>query len=130
MLLGVQGVLCVFQGQISGAQLNPIVTVMDALEGGRALESDSRVCDRSDLGRISGAIVRYLMFGLPLISLSRPVRSGPAQAFSEFVATFGLLSVIWGCSQLRSGAVAHRCRRLHHGSLLVHRVYVALQIPR
>jgi glycerol uptake facilitator-like aquaporin len=43
------------------------------------------------------------MFGLPLISLSRHVRSGPAQFLSECVAAFGLLSVIWGCS--RSTAV-------------------------
>ena len=33
-----------------------------------------------------------------------PVRSGPAQAFSEFVATFGLLAVIWGCARLRSSS--------------------------
>jgi glycerol uptake facilitator-like aquaporin len=37
--------------------------------------------------------------------LSRHARSGPAQMASEFVATFGLLSVIWGCSRRRSDAV-------------------------
>jgi glycerol uptake facilitator-like aquaporin len=40
-----------------------------------------------------------------VISLSRHVRSGPAQVFSEFIATFGLLSVIWGCAKLRPQAV-------------------------
>jgi glycerol uptake facilitator-like aquaporin len=45
------------------------------------------------------------MFGLPIITISRHVRSGPAQMFSEFVATFGLLSVIWGCSRHRSNTV-------------------------
>jgi glycerol uptake facilitator-like aquaporin len=45
------------------------------------------------------------MFGLPLVSLSNHNRGGAAQVFSEFVATFGLLSVIWGCSRLRSSAV-------------------------
>jgi glycerol uptake facilitator-like aquaporin len=45
------------------------------------------------------------MFELPLFFASRHVRSGVAQAFSEFVATFGLLSVIWGCARLRSDAV-------------------------
>ena len=46
------------------------------------------------------------MFEVPLFFASRHVRSGPAQVFSEFVATFGLLSVIWGCARLRSDAVA------------------------
>ena len=57
-------------------------------------------------GAILGTISAHLMFRLPLLSLSRHVRSGPSQVFSEFVATFGLLSVIWGCSRLRSSAVA------------------------
>jgi glycerol uptake facilitator-like aquaporin len=46
------------------------------------------------------------MFGLDVVSLSRHARSGPAQLFSEFVATFGLLCVIWGCARHRSNAVA------------------------
>jgi glycerol uptake facilitator-like aquaporin len=46
------------------------------------------------------------MFGLPAVTLSQHARSGPAQIFSEFVATFGLLSVIWGCSRFRSSVVA------------------------
>jgi glycerol uptake facilitator-like aquaporin len=45
------------------------------------------------------------MFGEPVFFASRHVRSGGAQLFSEFVATFGLLSVIWGCARLRSSAV-------------------------
>jgi glycerol uptake facilitator-like aquaporin len=45
------------------------------------------------------------MFELPVFVASRHVRSGPAQAFSEFVATFGLLAVIWSCARLRSSAV-------------------------
>jgi len=54
---------------------------------------------------IMGAIAAHLMFGLPAISLSHHARSGSAQVFSEFVATFGLLCVIWGCSRQHSGAV-------------------------
>jgi glycerol uptake facilitator-like aquaporin len=46
------------------------------------------------------------MFGEPLFMLSLHARSGPAQMVSEFVATFGLLSVIWGCSRRQSDAVA------------------------
>jgi glycerol uptake facilitator-like aquaporin len=45
------------------------------------------------------------MFGVAVFSASRHVRAGGAQVFSEFVATFGLLCVIWGCSRLRSPAV-------------------------
>ena len=45
------------------------------------------------------------MFGEPVFFASQHVRSGTAQLFSEFVATFGLLSVIWGCARLRSSAV-------------------------
>ena len=45
------------------------------------------------------------MFGEPVFSVSRHVRAGAAQIFSEFVATFGLMAVIWGCARLRSSAV-------------------------
>jgi glycerol uptake facilitator-like aquaporin len=45
------------------------------------------------------------MFGLPAIAVSHHARSGSAQVFSEFVATFGLLCVIWGCSRQHSVAV-------------------------
>ena len=45
------------------------------------------------------------MFGLPPISISQHIRSGPAQFLSEFIATFGLVSVIWGCSRARAEAV-------------------------
>ena len=57
------------------------------------------------LGGVTGAVVAHIMFGLPLVSFSRHSRSGIPQVFSEFVATFGLVSVIWGCSRLRSNAV-------------------------
>jgi glycerol uptake facilitator-like aquaporin len=43
-----------------------------------------------------------VMFDLPPFSVSQHVRAGPSQFLSEFVATFGLLSVIWGSSRLRS----------------------------
>jgi glycerol uptake facilitator-like aquaporin len=46
------------------------------------------------------------MFDEPLISVSSHVRSGPSQAFSEYVATFGLVAVIAGCSRARPDAVA------------------------
>jgi glycerol uptake facilitator-like aquaporin len=92
-------------GRISGAHLNPVVTLVDALEQGLPWKEAPHYIVGQILGGISGAIVAHLMFGRPLISFSGHVRSGPPQVLSEFVATFGLVSVIWGCSRLRSDAV-------------------------
>ena len=92
-------------GPISGAHLNPVVTLADAWEGGIPWTETSAYVLAQILGGVSGAVIAHLMFGLPAVSLSRNTRSGPAQWFSEFVATFGLLAVIWGCSRLRSNAV-------------------------
>lgn len=92
-------------GPISGAHLNPAVTLADALELGLAWGEVPHYLIGQILGGITGAVAANVMFGLPLVSVSRHVRSGPAQIFSEFIATFGLLSVIWGCSRLRSEAV-------------------------
>jgi len=93
-------------GPISGAHLNPVVTLTDAMEGGIAWKDTPAYIVAQVAGGISGAIVAHLMFGLPVVSLSQHARSGTAQMFSEFVATFGLLAVIWGCSRLRSNATA------------------------
>jgi len=57
------------------------------------------------LGAFVGVACAHLMFGLPLFSASQHARSGIPQVFSELVATFGLMSVIWGCSRLRSSVV-------------------------
>ena len=93
-------------GQISGAHFNPVVTVADALEKGLPWRETPYYVAGQLLGGVAGAVVAHLMFALPPISISRHARSGPAQIFSEFIATFGLLCVIWGCSRLRSNAVA------------------------
>jgi glycerol uptake facilitator-like aquaporin len=92
-------------GPISGAHFNPVVTLADAWEGGLQWRESSHYIWAQIVGGIVGAVVAHMMFGLSVVSLSQHVRSGPAQWFSEFVATFGLLSVIWGCSRLRSNAV-------------------------
>jgi glycerol uptake facilitator-like aquaporin len=92
-------------GGISGAHLNPAVTMADSMEGGLPWAEAPAYIFAQILGGIGGAIMAHAMFGLSLVTLSSHNRSGPAQAFSEFVATFGLLSVIWGCSRLRSDLV-------------------------
>lgn len=92
-------------GPISGAHFNPAVSLADALEGGLPWTLCSQYAAVQILGGIAGTVVANLMFGLPVVSVSRHVRSGGAQFLGEFVATFGLLSVIWGCARLRSTAV-------------------------
>jgi glycerol uptake facilitator-like aquaporin len=93
-------------GPISGAHFNPAVTVADAIEKGVTLTVAACYVSAQCLGAIGGAITAHIMFQLPVISISQHVRSGSAQVFSEFVATFGLLCVIWSCSRLRSDMVA------------------------
>jgi glycerol uptake facilitator-like aquaporin len=93
-------------GPISGAHFNPAVTVADAIEKGVTWTVAACYVLAQCLGAIGGAIAAHIMFQLPVISISQHVRSGSAQVFSEFVATFGLLCVIWGCSRLRSDMVA------------------------
>jgi glycerol uptake facilitator-like aquaporin len=93
-------------GPISGAQFNPVVTIADALERAIPWREVPAYIVAQILGGIGGTMCAHAMFSLPAISLSQHARSGPAQAFSEFVATFGLLSVIWGCSRFQSSVVA------------------------
>jgi glycerol uptake facilitator-like aquaporin len=93
-------------GPISGAHFNPAVTLADALEGGILWREMPVYIGAQLCGAIGGTLAAHAMFQLPAVSLSRHARSGPSQIFSEFVATFGLLCVIWGCSRLRSNAVA------------------------
>lgn len=92
-------------GPISGAHFNPAVTLADTIEGGLTWTQGSQYVVAQIVGGVTGTLAAHLMFGLPAISISRHVRAGGAQLLSEFVATFGLLSVIWGCSRLRSAVV-------------------------
>ena len=92
-------------GSISGAHFNPVVTLADALEGGIPWRETLPYILAQILGGIGGAIIAHLMFALPIVSFSQHGRTGPSQWFSEFVATFGLLSVVWGCSRTRSSVV-------------------------
>lgn len=92
-------------GPVSGAHFNPAVTLADATQGGLSWREVPGYLVAQVVGAFSGVAAAHLMFSEPLFSASRHVRSGWAQMFSEFVATFGLLSVIWGCSRMRSSAV-------------------------
>jgi glycerol uptake facilitator-like aquaporin len=92
-------------GPISGAHFNPVVSVADALEGGLSWSETLPYIVAQILGGLAGTLLAHSMFSLPLVSLSHHIRSGRAQFLSEFIATFGLLCVIWGCSRSRSQAI-------------------------
>lgn len=87
---------------ISGAHFNPAVTLCDASQGGLPWRDVPAYLSAQVAGAFAGVAAAHVMFGAPLFSASRHVREGGAQMFSEAVATFGLLSVIWGCSRLGS----------------------------
>jgi len=92
-------------GPVSGAHLNPAVTLADAWVGGIAWRETPAYIFAQTAGAFAGVVAAHWMFGLAAVSVSTHVRAGSAQVFSEFVATFGLLAVIWGCARTRPSAV-------------------------
>jgi len=92
-------------GPISGAHFNPVVTLADASQGGVSWWDAGGYVIAQMAGAVVGVATADLMFDEPAFSLSQHVRQGPAQLLSEFVATFGLLAVVWGCSRRRSSTV-------------------------
>lgn len=89
---------------ISGPHLNPVVTLAAAFMGGLPWKEAPLYILVQCAGAIVGVAATHLMFGLPWIAASTHVRSGTAQVFSEFIATFGLLAIIWGCVRRRPAA--------------------------
>ena len=92
-------------GPISGSHFNPAVTVADAFMSGISWRHVPAYVGGQIIGACVGVATANTMFGLPVFFASQKTRTGGAQWLSEFVATFGLLSVIWGCSKLRSAAI-------------------------
>ena len=91
-------------GPISGAHFNPAVTLADAAQGGLAWPEAAAYLSAQVTGAFAGVAAAHVMFELPLFFASTHARAGAAQMFSELVATFGLLAVIWGC--VRGGSPA------------------------
>lgn len=90
-------------GPVSGAHINPVVTLADLLVGGmRAVEAAGYVAGQV-AGGAAGAMVANLMFSEPVVELSTRSRGSGGLWLSEVVATFGLLLVILGI--VRSGRV-------------------------
>jgi glycerol uptake facilitator-like aquaporin/protein-tyrosine-phosphatase len=94
-------------GPLSGAHLNPAVTLADAIEHGITWQEALGYIAAQCAGGLSGAVVAHLMLELPTYSFSTHPRNGPSQVLSEFVATFGLLAVIRGCSRRTPSAVPY-----------------------
>ena len=93
-------------GSLSGAHFNPVVTLAFAWRGSLPWRDAPLYLLAQFIGAIGGVMAANMMFGLPVVFLSHHTRSGLPQMFSEFIATLGLLSVIFGASRLHVGAIA------------------------
>lgn len=94
-------------GAISGAHFNPLVTLADAWQGGKAWHEVPAYIAAQITGAFAGVAAAHLMFGEALFSASSHERAGYTQWLAEFIATFGLLSVILGCVRTRPSAAPY-----------------------
>jgi glycerol uptake facilitator-like aquaporin len=93
-------------GPISGAHFNPVVTLADASQGGIPWREVPAYIGAQLAGAFAGVAVAHVMFKQPaLFFASQHRRDGIAQLVSEFVATFGLMAVIWGAARRKPGLV-------------------------
>ncbi len=93
--------LIVAFGSVSGAHFNPVVTLADRMLGGTTTRDGLAYVIAQVVGGCAGCVVANVMFGVGAINVSTHARSSGALWFSESVATFGLLVVIFGV--VRSG---------------------------
>jgi glycerol uptake facilitator-like aquaporin len=93
-------ILLVF-GPISGAHLNPVVTLCMVAMKQQTPRNAAGYIAAQVTGAIAGAILANAMFDLPLVTWSTTVRTGPAQLLSEAVATFGLVGVVIAVGRTR-----------------------------
>lgn len=91
-------------GPISGAHLNPAVTIAVAVERGLAWSAVPLYIGAQLVGALAGVVAANVMFELPAISIAETTRSGSALWLSEAIATSGLVAVIWGAARLHAGA--------------------------
>src|SRR5688572_26218164 len=92
-------------GSVSGAHMNPAVTIADASQGGLGWREVPVYILAQVVGAFVGTAVAHFMFELPPYSASTHARAGMPQLASEFVATFGLLATIWGCARHKPALV-------------------------
>jgi glycerol uptake facilitator-like aquaporin len=92
---------------VSGAHFNPAVTLASALSGELPWRHACAYALVQIMAAFAGVAAAHLMFGEPLFSASQHERAGPAQWWSEFVATFGLIAVIAGSARFSPQAVPY-----------------------
>ena len=97
-------VLITIFGPLSGAHFNPAVSLMFALRREIAWRTAAAYAAAQLAGAVIGVWVAHAMFGEALFQVSTKLRDGPAQAFSEGVATFGLIAAILGSIRFRPDA--------------------------
>ena len=98
-------VLITILGPISGAHFNPAVSLVFALKRDISPQDAVLYVAAQIAGGVVGAIVAHLMFSLPLVELSLKPRTGGAQWFAEWVATFGLIATILAGIRFERSAV-------------------------
>lgn len=91
---------------VSGAHFNPVVTLAKAIRGALAWNTVPYYLIAQVLGAFIGVFIAHLMFQEPLWIISQHTRQGRSQLLSEFIATFGLLAVIWACARYREEVIA------------------------
>jgi len=84
-------------GPQSGAHMNPVVTLAAAATEGLRWQAAPAYIAAQVVGAILGVWLAHIMFDLPIWQLSQHARTGLPQWVAEVIATFGLLTVIWGC---------------------------------
>ena len=94
-------VLVTILGPLSGAHFNPAVTLVFALKREIVPGLALAYAGVQVVGAVAGVYLAHLMFAEPVLQVSAKLRDGPAQALSEFVATFGLIGTILGCLKFR-----------------------------
>jgi len=100
------GALIISFAPMSGAHFNPVVTLSFALRRDLVWQDVRLYLLAQVVGGIGGVVTANLMFGLPAVFMSNHPRTGTAQLFSEFIATFGLVSVILATSRSQVAVVA------------------------
>ncbi|HUC48492.1 MAG TPA: MIP/aquaporin family protein [Xanthobacteraceae bacterium] len=98
-------VLILIFGPISGAHMNPAVSIAFALRRSLSWPDTTAYIAAQIIGGVIGVWIAHLMFELPVWQVSLHVRSGAGQWLAEFVATFGLVLTIFGCSAKAPAAV-------------------------
>jgi glycerol uptake facilitator-like aquaporin len=98
-------VLITILGPVSGAHFNPAVSLVFALKRDMSSRDAALYALVQAAGGVLGAIVAHLMFSLPLIAFSDKARTGGAQWFAEWVATFGLVATILAGIRFERSAV-------------------------